>query len=93
MTIQQRSKTDLDHTKFIDELGCGVPITLDKLKRYQFLCANDMKDKTWRYAPVLVTTNRKRIDLIHQQAIMIAIEHNTHVIRWPDFLFRLEKST
>ena len=85
LTIQQRSKTDLDHTKLIDELGCGLPITLDKLKRYQFLCANGMKDKTWRYAPVLVTTNRERIDVIHQQAIMFAIEHNTHVIRWPVF--------
>ena len=44
-----------------------------------------MKDKTWRYAPVIVTTNRERLDVIHQQAIMFEIEHNTHVIRWPVF--------
>ena len=83
LTKQQRCKSDLIHTEFIEQLGNGISVTTEMLSRYKVLSRDDMEDKSWRYAPVLVATNRERIDIIHQQSIMFAIEHHTHVIRWP----------
>ena len=83
LTQQQRCKSDLIHTEFIEQLGNGISVTTEMLSRYKVLSRDDMEDKSWRYAPVLVATNRERIDIIHQQSIMFAIEHHTHVIIWP----------
>ena len=71
------------HTEFIEQLGNGISVTTEMLSRYKVLSRDDMEDKSWRYAPILVTTNRERMGIIHQQSIMFAIEHHTHVIKWP----------
>ena len=83
LTKQQRCKSDLIHTEFIEQLGNGISVTTEMLSIYKVLSRDDMEDKSWWYAPVLVATNRERIDIIHQQSIMFVIEHRTHMIRWP----------
>ena len=83
LTQQQRCKSDLVHTKFIEQLGNEISVTTEMLSRYKVLSRDDMEDKSWRYASVLVATNREQIDIIHQQPIIFAIEHHTHIIRWP----------
>ena len=71
------------HTEFIEQLRNGISVTTEMFSRYKVLSRDDREDKSRRYAPVSVATNRERIDIIHQQSIMFAIEHHTHVIRWP----------
>ena len=70
------------YTGFIEQLGNGISVTTEMLSRYKVLSRDDKEDKSWRYVPILAATNRERIDIIHQQSNMFAIEHHTHVIRW-----------
>ena len=42
-----------------------------------------MKDEKWKYAPILVSTNQERTDLIAYQAVAYAKHHKQVVIIWP----------
>ena len=48
----------------IRKLGNGETIDMKQLKRYKALSKDDMKDDKWMFAPILVSTNRERIDII-----------------------------
>ena len=56
---------------------------MEKLKTYKALTSEDMSSPKWRFAPILVSTNRERFDITHTQAINFAKEHKTVVLRWP----------
>jgi len=86
LSEQIRSGGDKRHTKFVRRLSKGKRIRLRDLKRgYKRLSAKDFRKNghKWRFAPILVGTNRERFDLTEVQAIEFAKQNNTHVIRWP----------
>ena len=56
----------------IRKLGNEEKIDMKQLKRYKALSKDDMKDDKWMFAPILVSTNRERIDIIEMQAIKFA---------------------
>ena len=52
------------------------------LKNYKALSKKDMKNKKWKFAPILVSTNRERLDITELQAVNFAKENKTYVVRW-----------
>jgi hypothetical protein len=80
---QQRAKNDAVHTAFINRMHSGESITMEDLQMYQLLSAKDMVSDDWRFAPIIVATNRERIDIITQQAPAFAKSQGIPVVRWP----------
>ena len=81
LSEQMRSE-DEEHNAVLQQMQKGVPPSVNQLAVYQTLSVDDMDDSRWRYAPILVSTNRERYDLIHEQTIRFAREHGIPVIRW-----------
>jgi hypothetical protein len=81
LSEQMRSE-DEEHNAVLQRMQEGMPPTMSQLAGYQSLSIDDMKDVKWRYAPILVSTNRERYDLIHEQAVRFAMEHGLPVVRW-----------
>jgi len=81
LTHQQRSD-DPEHTEFVTTTAKVNKIDINNLKIYSALSKEDMKDKSWRYAPVLVSTNRERLHIARTQARNFAKEHKTYVFKW-----------
>ena len=52
------------------------------LKNYKAQSKKDMKNKKWKFAPILVSTNRERLDITELQAVNFAKENKTYVVRW-----------
>ena len=78
-----RSITDKKHTEFEKILCKGEQITMDDLRMYKVLTPEDIKnDIEWLFAPVIVTTNRERVNIIHEKAIAYAKYYNVPIIRW-----------
>ena len=75
---------DLKHMELLEIIGQGNQLTLDSFKQYDPLTAEDVNDiKTGLYkAPIIVTTNRERLNLIDQQCRRFAAVHGTHVVRF-----------
>ena len=78
---QIRSK-DKRHTKFVTKLADGNGMMLEDLKPYQPLTKKDLKDAAWKFAPILVTTNRERMAIVEKQSALFAQLHGTYVFKW-----------
>ena len=76
LIVQNRAAKDVQHTKLIEELRSGQKITIDDMKRFKPLTRVDMKDLSWRFAPILVKTNRERINLIHLTGCTVEVVNN-----------------
>ena len=55
---------------------------MNDLRNYKALSKEDMKNDKWKFAPILVSTNRERVDINEKQARNFAREKKTYVIRW-----------
>lgn len=67
---------------FVKKLARGMQISLEDLQQYKTLQASDVEKKEWQFAPVLVTSNRERMEITHQKAILFAKLHKTYVFKW-----------
>ena len=79
---QQRAANDPIHNAFVQKLSSGKKIDLKDIEKYKHLEENDLKEKVWRYAPILVSTNIERLNIIRYKAFQWAKEHNTYVFKW-----------
>ena len=82
---QVRSK-DEQHSKFVKKLADGECMTLEDLQPYKVLTKKEVKDPSWKYAPVLVGTNRERMAIVERQSILFAKQHGTYVFKWKNHL-------
>lgn len=78
---QQRSDDPI-HNQFVQKLASGKNITLRDLSCYKTLSKSDVKNPEWKFAPVLVTTNRERMTIVAKQAQLFAQAHSTYVFKW-----------
>ena len=81
LTKQQRSKDDV-HTSMLHRLHQGQSLLQSDLERFKVLSQDDIKDPDWRFAPVIVLTNRERFDICWSQARRYAKEKGLPIIRW-----------
>jgi hypothetical protein len=84
LATQQRSRNDPQHSNFLKSMSDGVPITLQDIQRYIPLTRDDIEHKPeeWKLAPILVLTNKERMNIIQRQSILFAKENNTFVFKW-----------
>jgi hypothetical protein len=83
LSQQKRIKTDKVHQNFVERLYHGLPVTQTDVKNtYALLSSQELKEKEWIEAPVLVATNRERLTIIEEKAKLFAALKGTHVIRW-----------
>ena len=68
LTTQNRCPNDQQHVDFIEKMRRGESIELSDLQRYKRLTREDMKNRDWKFAPILVSTNRERLDFTLLQA-------------------------
>ena len=68
--------------KFVNKLAAGKTISWKDLKPYKALSRADAKETEWQFAPVLVSSNRERLEIVHQKSILFAKLHKTHVFKW-----------
>ena len=78
---QVRSK-DEKHNKFVKKLANGQTITLKDLDPYEVLSRKDLQDAEWKFAPILVNTNRERMAIVEKQSALFAQLHGTYVFKW-----------
>jgi PIF1-like helicase len=86
---QNRSK-DPEHTTIIEHIASGKSMTKKQLQHYKHLQPEDLCNPRWRFAPILVSTNRERFDITEVQAKSFAKVNGTVVLRWKK---RIEKWT
>jgi hypothetical protein len=81
---QQRSK-DPQHNKFVQKLANCEPITPEDLLCYKPLSKTDIQESPdeWKYASVLVSTNKERKNISRMKSRMWAEDNNTYVFKWP----------
>ena len=84
LSTQHRAVDDHEHTAFIDRLSNGEQITMDDLKRYKKLSADDLSDTSspWVFAPMLVASNKERIDICRRKSLLFAKHHSTYIFKW-----------
>ena len=78
---QCRAKDPL-HMKLVKKLANGCSITWKDLSIYKTLDRKDAKKKEWQFAPILVSNNHERMEIVHQKALLFAKLHNTYVFKW-----------
>lgn len=67
----------------IDRMHNGQSMEVEDLHRIKILSEEDIKsDPSWRFAPILVPTNRERFDLTASQAVRYAASKGIPVVRW-----------
>jgi hypothetical protein len=85
LSTQQRSD-DEQHNSFVEKLAKGQKIQIKDILRYKPLSKDDINNaesaSDWKYAPVLVSTNRERLDITQRQSILYAKDHGTYVFKW-----------
>jgi hypothetical protein len=84
LSTQQRAQDDHEHTAFIDKLSEGKQITMDDLNRYKKLSKSDLNDTSspWAFAPILVSSNKERIDICQRKSLLFAKHHSTYIFKW-----------
>jgi hypothetical protein len=85
---QQNRSKDEKHTRIIEHLASGKAMTDEQLHYYKPLEPHDFSTPRWRFAPILVSTNRERFDITEVQAKSFAKVNGTVVLRWKK---RIEK--
>lgn len=82
---QLRIKEDQNQQfELISKMERGEQIQVEDFLIYKELSPADTdNDIDWLTASIVVTTNRERHTINHDQAIRFAKQHRTHVIRWP----------
>lgn len=82
LSIQERNK-DPKHQELLSKMEQGGRLCAEDLSKYKILGCEASDDlDVWSTAPILVTTNREKFDLLESQAKRVAILKGTHVIRW-----------
>ena len=82
LTQQHRSK-DPEHTALLNKMSTTGSISVKDLKQYKLLSEEDMTDEAgFRFATIIVTGNRERLELNASQAQKWAGHYQTNVVRW-----------
>ena len=95
LTDQKRAK-DKEHLGFLKRMSRGEQISMHDLRRYGRLPREDLHSSeagealpdnkspkvSWKYAPVLVSSNRERIDIVYRKTLLSAKDHGTYVFGW-----------
>ena len=82
---QVRAGTDEQHSDMVKRLSLGSPMTPSDIDRMKHITAQDLQGDEahlWKFAPILVSTNRERLNITREKCRIWAIEHNTHVYKW-----------
>ena len=80
---QQRASEDQEQQQFVRSKSEGQPIHLHEIEQFQVLSAEDVsKTGGFRYATILISSNRERHNLCREKAKLFAKDHNTYVIKW-----------
>lgn len=79
---EQHRSDDPVHMRFVKKLAKGDAITLKDLTRYKAFTKKEANDSEWKFAPILVTTNRERMAIIQKQSALFAQLHGTYVFKW-----------
>jgi len=82
LTEQRRAKDDSVHMDFLKKLASGLDISWRDFKPYKSLDRTDAQKEEWQFPPVLVSSNRERLEIVHQKAVLFAKLHKTHVFKW-----------
>jgi hypothetical protein len=79
-----RASEDPEHTQFVQSLSDGKPIDVKTILGYKHLTQKEVREdaQTWKYAPVLVSTNKERLNIIRQKCRLWAQDHKTYVFKW-----------
>ena len=71
------------HLSFLKSMSEGHQITASDIQNYKRFDHSDATaDAEWKFAPVLVASNRERIDIVHHKTLLFAHHHSTCVFRW-----------
>jgi len=79
---EQHRAEDPVHMKFVKKLANGRQITWKDLLPYKSLQEADTSKKEWTFAPVLVSSNRERMEIVRVKAALFAKLHRTYVFKW-----------
>jgi hypothetical protein len=79
---QKRSSGDSVHTSFVQNLSQGKPINLQDILAYKSLTTKEACTNEWKWAPVLVSNNRQRLNISRMKAQLWAKENKTYVYKW-----------
>jgi hypothetical protein len=79
-----RASEDPEHTAFVQSLSDGQPISVKTILSYKHLSRQEIIEdpETWKYAPVLVSTNKERLNIIRKKCKLWAQDHRTYVFKW-----------
>jgi hypothetical protein len=85
LTEQMRSRNDASHLAVQRKFWAYQPVTVQDLQNYKILAEDDFvqKDRGWHKAPVLVTTNLERYQLIDSLCRRYAAIEGKRIYRWP----------
>ena len=81
LSLQQRS-SDSEHNRIDHQLYKGLPITHADIKNKYKIRPEEATQPDWINASILVATNRERLTLIQEKAVLFATFHKTHVVHW-----------
>jgi len=89
---QQKRSTDPNHNRFVRKLSLGHAIDLEDILQYKSLSSDDIcnEPELWKFAPILVGTNKERLNIARHKARLWALEHNTYVFKWRNRLRKEE---
>jgi hypothetical protein len=95
LTEQQRSSEDEKHTKFVQKLSNGWRILLEDIRQYKRLSREDVQDPNsgWEFAPILVSSNRERINIVRMQSIHYAKKAQYPCLQMESNPEKLDKQT
>ena len=79
---QKRSEGDPKHTTFVKNLSQGKKIDLQDLLAYKSLTTEEAQSTEWKWASILVSNNRQRLNISRNKAQLWAKENNTYVYKW-----------
>jgi hypothetical protein len=79
--VDQKRIDDAEHLAFLTKMSKGVNISDGDLAKYRKLSRNDMAEG-WKFAPVLVSSNKERVNICYAKAKLFALDRGEHVFRW-----------
>lgn len=79
---QMRACEDEWHTKVLESMRAGNPITPRILNGYQRLSRNNLTDSDWLSAPVVVSSNKLRQRLTIVRLKQFATRHGLPILKW-----------